>query len=268
MMFLSYYGLEKNLFQKQINESEAYKSENYKNTISRLRYLKEVKGIGIITGATGIGKTYCIRCFKEKLNKDLYKLIYVSATRLTVFEFLNAICKELGLDVGNCYRNEVENKIQKTIKKLKIERHQETIIIIDNAENLDSKVIMELKYLYEFDMDSIDYMSIILIGTLEIKEELRKSKYEAFQQRIIVQYNMIGLTRNEVKEYIASRLRLSGQSKMIYTENAINALYNVSGGNIRKLNNLIITSMMIGYQQRLKIMDEEVIRLAKEENEI
>lgn len=268
MMFLSYYGLDKNLFQKQINEKEAYKSENYRNTISRLEYLKEVKGIGIITGVTGIGKTYCVRCFKEKLNKDLYKIIYVSATKLTVFEFLNALCKELGLDVGNCYRNEVENKIQKTIKKLKLERHQETIIIIDNAENLDSKVIMELKYLYEFDMDSIDYISIVLIGTVEIKEELRKSKYEAFQQRVILQYNMEGLTREETKEYIVSRLKLSGQEEMIFTDNAINALYNVSGGNIRKLNNLIITSMMIGYQKRLKVMNEDIIRLAKEENEI
>ena len=267
MMFLTY-GRKTILIRKQINEKEAYKSENYRNTISRLEYLKEIKGIGIITGVTGIGKTYCVRCFKEKLNKDLYKIIYVSATKLTVFEFLNALCKELGLDVGNCYRNEVENKIQKTIKKLKLERHQETIIIIDNAENLDSKVIMELKYLYEFDMDSIDYISIVLIGTVEIKDELRKSKYEAFQQRVILQYNMEGLTREETKEYIVSRLKLSGQEEMIFTDNAINALYNVSGGNIRKLNNLIITSMMIGYQKRLKVMNEDIIRLAKEENEI
>lgn len=267
MMFLSYYGLEKNMFQKQIGKEEAYKSENYKNTISRLEYLKEVRGIGLITGATGIGKTLCIRCFNEKLNKDLYKVIYVSATKLSVFEFLNAICKELGLDVGNCYRNDVENKIQRAIKKLKLERNQSTIIVIDNAENLDSKVIMELKYLYEFEMDSIDYISVILVGSEEIKEELRKSKYEAFQQRILVKYSMIGLNREEVKEYVRSRLKLSGQEKEIFNENALNALYGSSGGNIRKLNNLIITSMMIGYQEGKKVIDEEIVRLAKEEKD-
>lgn len=267
-MFLSYYGLDKNLFQKMIDEKEVYESEDYKNTISRLEYLKEIKGIGIITGVTGIGKTYSIRCFKEKINEDLYKIIYISATQLTVFEFLNSLCKGLGLDVGNCYRNDVENKIQEEVKKLKKEKHQETIIVIDNAENLDSKVIMELKNLYEFDMDSVDYISIILVGTMELKTELRKSKYESFHQRIIVQYNMSGLTRNEVKEYIISRLKLSGQEKMIFTDNAVNALYNVSSGNIRKLNNMIITSMMIGYQRKLKEIDEEVVRLAKEESEL
>lgn len=266
-MFLSYYGLEKNIFQKQVEEREVYKSENYRNTISRLEYLKEVRGIGLITGVTGIGKTLCIRSFKEKLNKDLYKVIYVSATKLSVFEFLNVLCKELGLDVGNCYRNEVESKIQRTIKKLKEERNQSTIIVIDNAENLDSKVIMELKYLYEFEMDSIDYISVILVGSEEIKEELKKAKYESFQQRIILKYNMIGLKREEAKEYVRSRIKLSGQEKEIFKENALNALYSASGGNIRKLNNLIITSMMIGYQKGQKLIDEEIVRLAKEEKD-
>lgn len=267
-MFLSYYGLEKNLFQKEIKVKEGFKSENYNVVMSRLEYLKEVKGIGLFIGSTGIGKTYCIRSFNEKLNKDLYKLIYISAKELTLFEFLNVLCKELGLDVGNCYKNDVENKIQKAIKRLKQEQNKDTIIVIDNAENLGSKVITELKFLYEFDMDSVDYLSIILMGSELIKEELKKSKYEAFQQRIIMQYKLIGLTREEVKEYIKSRLELSGQKKNIFTERAVNALYNVSGGNVRKLNNTIITSLMIGYQNRKTMIDEEIIRKAKEENEI
>lgn len=120
-MFLSYYGLENNLFNKKIKSKEAYKSSDYTNIQNRLKYLKDVKGIGIIVGSAGTGKTYSLRCFKEQMNPDLYKIIYISATRLTVFEFLNAICKELGLDVGSCYRNDIENKIQVAIKKLKKE---------------------------------------------------------------------------------------------------------------------------------------------------
>ena len=126
---------------------------------------------------------------------------------------------------------------------------------------------MELKYLYEFEMDSIDYISVILVGSEEIGEELKKAKYESFQQRILVKYNMMGLKREEVKEYVRSRIKLSGQEKEIFKENALNALYGASGGNIRKLNNLIITSMMIGYQKGQKLINEEIIRLAKEERD-
>ncbi|MGN1342831.1 MAG: ExeA family protein [Bacilli bacterium] len=268
MKFLSYYGLEKNLFQKEITKEEAYKSNNFNNMMSRLEYLKEVKGIGLFTGGTGMGKTYTMKYFKETVNEDLYKVIYISATRLTVFEFLNKLCRALGLDVGNCYRNEVEEKIQKTIRKLNKEERKNIILIIDNAENLTSQIILELKILYDFEMESMDYVSIVLIGDEVIKEELRKIKYEAFKQRIIVKYSLENLTREETKEYIKTRLELSGQTNNIFTDVSLNALYQVSKGNIRKLNNLVITSMMIGYTEKNKEINEEIIRLAKEQNEI
>lgn len=267
-MFLSYYGLEKNLFQKEINYKEAYLSQNYKNMLSRLEYLKEVKGIGIFTGMTGMGKTFGIRCFVERINNELYKVIYISVSKLTVFEFLNILCQSLGLDVGNCYRNDIENKITSAIKKLKKEKNQSVILILDNAENLTSSIILGLKFLYDFDMDSIDYVSIILIGNDSIRDELRKVKYESFQQRIIVKYEMMNLTREETHEYVKSRIELSGQTNKIFTNNALNALYQVSKGNIRRLNTLVITSMMIGYQQKSKVIDEDIVRLAKEEMEI
>lgn len=268
MMFLSYYGLEKNLFQKEINWKEAYPSQNYKNMLSRLEYLKEVKGIGIFTGTTGMGKTFGIRCFAEKTNNELYKIIYISVTKLTVFEFLDILCQSLGLDVGNCYRNDIENKITSEIKKLKKEKNKSVILILDNAENLTSNILLELKFLYNFEMDNIDYVSIVLIGNSCIREELRKVKYESFQQRIIVKYEMMNLTREETLEYVKNRLELSGQTNEIFNNNALNALYHVSKGNIRRLNTLVITSMMIGYQQKTKVIDEEIVRLAKEEMEI
>ena len=267
-MFLSYYGLEKNLFQKEINTKEAYESKNYKNIMNRLNYLKEVQGIGLFIGSSGMGKTYVLRCFTETLNKDLYQVIYMSASHLTVFEFLNALCIELGLDVGNCYRNDVERKIQQEIKRIKKEQNKNVILILDNAENLTSGVILELKALYDFEMDSVDYVGIILMGNEKIKEELKKSKYESLKQRIIVQYTLENIKREEVKGYIETRLKLSGQPSVIFNERSINALYQVSSGNIRKLNHLIITCMIIGYQNKSKMIDEEIVRLAKEEIEL
>lgn len=267
-MFLSYYGLEKNLFQKEINPKEAFKSSNFNNVLTRLQYLKETRGIGIFTGIPGVGKTYALRCFADDTNKDLYKIIYISATKLTKFEFLNCLCKNLGLDVGNCYMNEIEEKIQNAIKKLWKEQRKRLILIIDNVENLKSEIILELKILYDFDMESMDYVSIALVGNSTIRDELKKVKYESFKQRIIVKYEFECLTKEEVEEYIKSRLELSGQSKNIFTDNAIYALYMVSKGNIRILNVLIINCLIIGSQNEKTLIDEEVVRMAKEQNEL
>lgn len=269
MKFLSYYGMSRNTFLEVISEKDAYKSENYRNVVSRLKYLKEVNGIGLFTGENGTGKTYMARCFKQIINDELYEVVYVKTSPdLTAFEFLNAICKVFSLNVGNCYKNEVSNKIQNEIKRIKEEMNKNTILIIDNAENLKSNMLIDLKCLYECGMNNADYLSIILFGTSEIKDELRKTKHEAFRQRIIMKYELGNLSREETKEYIKTRLELSGQNKMIYNEEALNALYGVSKGNIRKLNHIVITSLMIGYQKEMKLIDEEIIRLSKLEDDI
>ena len=70
MKYLSYYGLEKDPFQKEIKTEELYESLEFKQGLSRLEYLKEIKGIGLITGVVGIGKTALLRKFKDNLNPE------------------------------------------------------------------------------------------------------------------------------------------------------------------------------------------------------
>lgn len=268
MKYISYYGMERNPFIKEIKTEEMYESIEFKDGFSRLEYLKEIKGIGLITGITGIGKTSLLRKFKESLNKEKYNIIYISVTNIGKFEFLNMICKALGLDTGNCYVGSVKRKVQEEIKREKEEYNKETIILIDNAEKLTRGMLLDMDYLYEFDYNSVDYTSIILCGKEEIREELSKKIYESFKQRIICMYKMEGLNRNEVKDYIKTRLEMVGQTNEIFQENALNALYNASHGVIRKLNTLINLSLMIGYQRQQPIIDEEIIRLAVEENRL
>lgn len=117
-------------------------------------------------------------------------------------------------------------------------------------------------------MDSVDYISIVISGNEDILTELRKIKYETLKQRIIVKYEIQGLNRAETKDYINTRLKLSGQLNEIFQENAINAIYGITNGNIRKINTMVQKSLMIGYQKGLKKIDEEIVRLAKEEIDI
>ena len=268
MKYLSYYGIEKNPFTKEIKIKDLYESETFIEGYSRLEYLKEIKGIGLITGIPGIGKTSLLRKFEENLNKEKYNVIYISITNIGKFEFMCMICKELGIDTGNCYINSLKRRIQETIKKQKEEYGKETIIIIDNAEKLTREMILDMSYLYEFDYNSIDYTSLILCGDEEIRNELSKKIYESLRQRIICIYKMEGIKRIEVKEYIKTRLKIANQMNEIFTESAINALSNASYGVIRKLNTLINLSLMIGYSTKEKKINEEIIRMAVEENKI
>ena len=80
-MYSSYYGMSCNPFLKDESIKYIYSSYDYNECIYRFNYVKEVKGIGLFVGESGYGKTYVIRSFINSLNKDLYKVIYISASR-------------------------------------------------------------------------------------------------------------------------------------------------------------------------------------------
>ena len=266
-MYTSYYGMSCNPFLKE-KETE-YKSQDYTELINRFNYLKEVKGLGLFVGLPGFGKTFTIRKFVKSLNEDLYKVIYISASdNLTVFDFFKEIGTELNLDVGSCYRIDLYNNIQKEIKKLVEKEKIQPIIIIDDAHLLSSKILRNLKILLDFDINSKDYTVLILVGHPELKVELWKKVYETINQRIIVNYTMKGLSREEVKEYIKTRFEIANINRNIFTENALNALYSCSKSSYRRLNNLISNALMLGSQDKLKEINEEIIIQAKKEMDL
>ena len=265
-MYKTFYGLEINPFVKELKTEYCYESKDYKEVRGRLNYLKEIKGIGLFIGSSGLGKTFALRCFVDKLNKDIYKVIYISPTKkMKVFEFFAQVAGALNIDTGACYKNEMYEKIQNEIKRLVNEKRINVIIIIDDADNLSEQILMELKLLFDFQMDSKDYTTIVLVGHEELRRELSKVKYETLQQRIVVNYKFNGLSREEVKEYVISRLNLANQKNRIFKEEALTALYSASKGSPRRLNSLIINCLMIGYQSNKIEIDEEIVMLAKNE---
>lgn len=268
-MYTSYYGMCSNPFLKEINTENYFPSEDFLELTNRFNYLKEIKGVGVFTGQPGYGKTFAIRSFINNLNKDLYKVIYISATPgITVFDFFKEICKSLSFEIGNYFKLDMYYNIQRQIKNL-VEVYKITpIIIIDDAHNLSRSILKNLKVLFDFEMDSKDYTILMLIGHPELKSELSKLVYESLQQRIIVNYNMNGLSRTEVKDYIKTRFEIANVNANIFTDDGLNALYSCSKSSPRRLNTLIINSLMLGYQNKQNYIDSEIVLKAKGEMDL
>ena len=160
------------------------------------------------------------------------------------------------------------NKIQKSIKRLvEIDRVQ-PVIIIDDAHTLSREILNNLKILFDFDMDSKDYTILILVGQPELKDELSKKIYETIHQRIIVNYKMNGLSREEVKQYVKTRFEISNVNIDIFTEDALNALYSCSKSSPRRLNTLILNCLMLGYQNKIQEINSEIVMEAKGEMDL
>ncbi len=113
-------------------------------------------------------------------------------------------------------------------------------------------------------MDSKDYAILILSGqTPFISQISRQPPHEALRQRIVVNFHLTGLTKDETKEYIKSRLKLAGCFDQIFTDSAYELLYSSTNGSIRTLNSLVRMCLISGANEKLKSIDNELVFMAK-----
>lgn len=268
-MYTSFYGMSSNPFLKDESFKYPYENKDFQEAISRYNFLLETKGIGLFFGTSGLGKTYSIRYFMNKLNKDLYKIIYINPTlNLKVFDFFKILCDELNLDIGSCYRADIYKNIQQEIIRVTNQEKMNMVVVIDDAHLLSREILFNLKVLYDFEFDSKDYVTLIMLGHPSLKTELSKNVHETLKQRIIVNYSFEGLSRTEVKEYVKTRLEKANSNKEIFTSNALSSLYSCCKSSPRRLNTLVMNSLMLGSQKKKSIIDEEIVMNAKGEMDL
>ena len=257
-MYLSYYGLEFNPFDKDIETKYAFETDDFKILKNRLEFVKENKTMALITGNPGMGKTFALRNFFNELNSNLYKVVYICMSTITTYEFYRQLCFELGIELP-FKKVDMFREIQERILNLSKDKKINVIIVLDEAQYLKTGILNDLKILLNFDMDSKNYVSLILVGQPSLNSILRRNIYDALSQRITVSYNMCGFNKNELNEYIDSRIKLAHGNNGIFNEQAIEAIYNASNGSIRVVNNIITKSLIIGKSKQLQTIDSNLI---------
>lgn len=185
-MFTDYYGLSFNPFDKQnTKERDAFRSRDHKEMLSRLEYLKTVRGIGIFTARPGMGKTYVLRCFMKGLNPNQYQTAYISLSTISVTEFYREFCTLLGLEAsGN--KTGMFRAIQERVYYLYREKKQPLVLAIDEAQYLNYNILRDLKMLLNHSYDSLNCFSLVLVGEPYLNHILDKQVHEALRQRITV----------------------------------------------------------------------------------
>ena len=260
-MYETYFGMKLTPFKKDIDIKNTYEFKDFKEVQSRLKYLLNNKGIGLFTGTSGKGKTYSIKYFVKNLNPNLYKVVYLSLSTVTVLEFYKNFCIGLGIEPAS-KKVDMYHQIQERLKTLVKDRRITPIIICDEAQYLKTDVLNDLKMLLNFEMDSKDYAVLILVGQPTLNDILSRTVHEALNQRIIVNYMFIGIDFEEVKQYIIDRCNLAEISNEIFDENAIKALSSNCNGSTRYLNNLIDKALMICCNQKKQTVTTDTIMLA------
>ncbi len=260
MDYFTRYGLEFNPFIKNSKEILIDTTE-YKETLFRLDYLAKTKGFGILTGSAGRGKTTAVRSWAASLNPSLYKVVYSSLSTLTPNDFYRNLVKELGNEPA--YKKPDNFRIiQDEITRLAIEKRKTSVIIIGEANYINNTILNDLKILFNFEMDSRDRAAILLAGLPKLNSTLTLQIHEPLRQRIVMNYNLEGLTKEEGKTYILEKLKGAGCNQTVFEDAAIEAILNAADGTPRLINKYCNASMLIGDNGRANLITIDIVMQA------
>jgi len=266
-MFKAFWGMEFNPFSKDLNEKYCFKSSDFNQAIARMEHLKNTKGIGLFTGNSGTGKTYALRYFASTLNPSLFKIVYVPISTVTVIEFYRSLSYEFGIEPRS-KKIDLFKSIQEHIISLVKDKKITPVIIIDEAQYLKTDIFNDIKLLLNFSMDSVNHCIFILNGQPILNNILSKHVHEALRQRIIINYNFVGISKSEMENYILSRLKLCGIHENIFEINALEAIFSCSNGSTRKVNTVVEKCMLIGAQNNIRLINTDVVMAAQNETEL
>lgn len=266
MNYYSRYGLDFDPFIKN-SKDIIIETSDYKEIIYRLNFLLNNKGFGVVTGAPGRGKTTVIRDFVKGLNPSLFKVTYTSLSTLTLSEFYRHLTMEMGLE-SMSKKSDNFKLIQNEINRQALEKRITPVIIIDEANYINNAILNDFKMLFNFDMDSKDRAVILLIGLPSLNNTLRLVANEPLRQRIVMNYAIDNLSKEEAKEYISTKLSGAKASTAVFNENAITAIINASNGVPRIINKICSGCLIIGNSKELNIIDADIVILATSEIEL
>jgi type II secretory pathway predicted ATPase ExeA len=261
-MFKSFYGFSKNPFDKHyVLEKDGFPSNDHTQTIARLNYLKEVRGIGVFTSRPGSGKSFALRCFAKDLNRGLYEMEYICLSTVSVTEFYSQLCTILNLEPSN-KKSRMFKQIQERLYYLYKEKKKTLILAIDEAQELNTPILKDLKMIMNQSYDSVSCFALALVGEPHLNSILEKPVHEALRQRITVHYNYEGLSDDEVNKYIAHKFQLAGAPISILGNGTLTAICGHCRGNPRLIDNLMNDALTLGAQLQKQALDAEIIMAA------
>jgi len=249
-VYLEYYRLSQAPFDITPNPRFLFHSTKHREAFNHLLYgIRERKGFVQLTGEVGAGKTTLCRALLEQLDSSFSTALILNPI-LSPDELMKAIATEFGLNVKGRDRLETVSTIGEFLLK-QIELGKETVLIIDEAQDLTEELLEQVRLLSNIETDDRKLLQIVLMGQPELRNRLNSPRLKQLRQRITVRFHLAALSRGEVSQYIRHRLHVSGAKGVpFFTPPAVWRVFNYSKGIPRLVNAVCDKALLASFVGR------------------
>ncbi len=259
-MYEEHFGLTRKPFQLSPDAAFFFPSVEHKRALSFLQYgLNQGDGFIVITGNVGTGKTTLVQALLADLHDDDLAVGTIVSSNLREDDLLQMVAHNFGVPVrdhskASLLRDLEHNFTQQALSGRRI------LLIVDEAQNLPSESVEELRMLSNFQQEGRPLVQIFLLGQQEFRTTLLSEGFEQLRQRIIATYHLNPLSEAETQTYIEHRLGVAGwHQRPQFTDDAHAAIFAFCEGVPRRINNVCDRILLYAYLEELDLIDAKVV---------
>jgi general secretion pathway protein A len=258
--YLDYYELAQEPFSNAPVSRFYFNSPQHSQALVRLTHLcAQMKGLGILVGDIGAGKTTLARRLLDSLPESEYEaaLLVIIHSGVTASWLLKRIALQLGVEAPSEDKLALLGQLYQRLTKI-YDAGKKAVVLIDEAQMLATRELMEeFRGLLNLEVPDRKLISLIFFGLPEIEQNLKLDPPLA--QRVAIKYRLDHLNAESTEAYIKHRLRLAGAARMPFTPGAVKSVHQFSSGTPRVINTLCDNALFEGYVARAPMIDEQMI---------
>lgn len=263
-MYLDYWELQRTPFGNVPDSRIFFESPQHEEALFRLLYaVQQKKGVAMLTGEVGAGKTTVSRAFISRVSNDNYDVHTITNPALSAMDLIRAILLKLGEDADSDSKSVLLARLQDRLMQNAVQ-DLNTVLIIDEAHIIDDRsTFEELRMLLNIQSENQLLITLILLGQPPLLNKI--AALQPLNERIGIKYHLEPLSANNTMRYLAFRLRSAGAKRGIFTKDSIGLIYENSSGIPLKINNICDRSLLIGMIASARVIHSGIIKEAVED---
>lgn len=263
-MYKRYFGFREKPFSKTPDPRFLFLSRSHEEALARLEFVVEERELAVLTGEIGCGKTTLSRALMDRLGSR-FRFCYIINPRLNAMEFLRTFARILEIEQPADAKDVLIDQIQNAVYALN-QQNICPVLVIDEAQMItDPEVFDEIRLLTNFQLDDRNLLGVIIMGQPELRQMMSNNRFEPLRQRISLHYHLKPLLLDEIMEYLDFRLEAAGGTPGLFTPDAVQKIYELSGGVPRKINSMATNALLVAYGCDAALIDSAIINEIKDE---